>query len=147
MLAGDAARERTVEVLKDAYTEGRLTLQEYEERIGRAYESRTYGELDVLVLDIPRPRPAPPPGANAKAVAALICGIGGVFLGLTALPAIVLGHLARREIRRTGEQGDGFALGGLVLGYVVTALLLLVTVLVVVLVSVVAHEVTSPSGP
>ncbi|MFF3564524.1 DUF1707 and DUF4190 domain-containing protein [Streptomyces sp. NPDC002574] len=147
MLAGDAARERTVEVLKDAYTEGRLTLQEYEERIGRAYVSRTYGELDVLVLDIPRPRPAPPPGVNSKAIAALICGISAVFLGLTALPAIVLGHLARREVRRTGEQGDGFALAGLILGYVVTALLLLVAVLVAVLVVAVTNEVTAPTGP
>jgi hypothetical protein len=36
--------------------------------------------------------------------------IGGVV-------AVVTGHIARREIRQTGEQGDGFAVAGLVLGY------------------------------
>ncbi|RIX30370.1 DUF4190 domain-containing protein [Amnibacterium setariae] len=34
---------------------------------------------------------------------------------------IVCGHIARRQIRSTGEQGDGLALAGLILGYVFTA--------------------------
>ncbi len=37
--------------------------------------------------------------------------------GLTAIPAVVAGHRARQEMRRTGEQGDGMATLGLVLGY------------------------------
>jgi hypothetical protein len=61
MLAGDADRERAVNVLKDAFTEGRLKQGEYEERIGRAYQARTYGELDALTADIPRPGPPPYP--------------------------------------------------------------------------------------
>jgi hypothetical protein len=32
--------------------------------------------------------------------------------------AIVMGHVARAQIRRTGEHGGGFAIAGLVLGYV-----------------------------
>jgi hypothetical protein len=38
---------------------------------------------------------------------------------------IVCGHIARRQIRSTGEQGDGLALGGLILGYVFTAAIVL----------------------
>lgn len=127
MLAGDADRERAVNVLKDAFTEGRLTQFEYEDRMGRAYQARTYGELDVLTGDIPRPvpvpptfRPMPPPGTNSNAVGAMVCGIlGPMTLGVTTIPAIVLGHVARHQIRRTGQNGDGMAVAGLVLGYLV----------------------------
>ena len=51
----------------------------------------------------------------------MICGIiGTMTLGLTSIPAIILGHTAKRQIRRTGEDGDGQATAGLVLGYLVT---------------------------
>ena len=42
------------------------------------------------------------------------------------LVAIVTGHLARNEISRTGERGNGFATIGLVLGYLNLAFLLLI---------------------
>ena len=60
--------------------------------------------------------PAPP--TNGLAIAALVCGVGAFVTGVTFIPAIICGHLARREIRRTGEQGDGMAVAGLVCGYV-----------------------------
>lgn len=52
------------------------------------------------------------------AVASLVCGILP-FLGLfpAGIVAIFLGHAARRRIRRTGENGSGIALAGLILGY------------------------------
>ncbi|MEE4541872.1 DUF1707 and DUF4190 domain-containing protein [Streptomyces sp. V4-01] len=144
MLAGDADRERVVEVLKDAFTDGRLTQGEYEERIDRAYRSRTYGELEPLTRDVPRPmpgapRPGPPPGTNSYALASLVCGIAGAFMVLPAVPAVILGHLARRQMRRTGERGDGMAVGGLVLGYTVCALLLTAVVATVAVIAVIAH--------
>lgn len=141
MLAGDVDRERTVETLKGAYTEGRLTDDELRQRSGLAYQARTHEQLYGLTADIPRPPrplprpPAPPPSVNAKAVAALVCGVTGVLgLLVTGIPAIVLGHLARREIRRTGERGDAMAVCGLVLGYVLTALVVAVVTLVTVVV-------------
>jgi hypothetical protein len=51
------------------------------------------------------------------AVAALACGIGEFFTMGLAIPAIVLGHLARRQVRQTGQRGDGMALAGLTLGW------------------------------
>jgi Domain of unknown function (DUF1707)/Domain of unknown function (DUF4190) len=134
MLAGDADRERAVNVLKDAFTEGRLTQAEYEERIGRAYQARTYADLDALTGDIPRPPPPPVfaphpvqrygpmpvPPTNGCAVGSLVCAIAGTMtLGLSSVPAIVLGHIAKRQIRERGEGGDGLATAGLALGYVV----------------------------
>ncbi len=46
-----------------------------------------------------------------------------------AIPAIVFGHVARRQIKRTGEQGAGLALAGLILGWatVILAIVLIVT--------------------
>jgi hypothetical protein len=35
--------------------------------------------------------------------------------------AVILGHAARHQIRRTGEAGAGIALGALAIGYVETA--------------------------
>jgi Domain of unknown function (DUF4190) len=49
---------------------------------------------------------------NTKAILALVFG----FLFWPA--AIVLGHLAHREIADTGESGRGLATAGLVLGYI-----------------------------
>jgi hypothetical protein len=65
---------------------------------------------------------APAPPTNGLAIAALVCGIAQFAVGVTCIPAIICGHLARRQIRRTGEQGDGMALAGLILGYVGAAL-------------------------
>jgi Domain of unknown function (DUF4190) len=56
--------------------------------------------------------------ANRLAVASLACGLGQFVFGpLTTIPAIVFGHMARRQIKRSGEQGAGLALAGLVLGW------------------------------
>jgi hypothetical protein len=57
------------------------------------------------------------------------------ILGLTAIPVVgsivgvVTGHIARRQIAASGEQGSGAATAGLIIGYVGVALLALVIVL------------------
>jgi hypothetical protein len=61
---------------------------------------------------------------NNLAVAALVCGIVQFFVGVTFIPAIICGHMARRQIRLTGEGGDGIALAGLILGYIGGVLLI-----------------------
>ncbi|MEJ2869835.1 DUF4190 domain-containing protein [Actinomycetospora sp. OC33-EN08] len=79
------------------------------------------------------PYPGPPPGpygpygpyapvapTNSLALAALLCGI------FVAPVGIVLGIMARKQIRQTGEQGDGMALAGLIIGAAQTAIIVLV---------------------
>jgi hypothetical protein len=54
-----------------------------------------------------------------------LVGIGGITL---IIISIVTGHMARAQIRKTGETGAGFALAGLIISYVhlaVTAILLI----------------------
>jgi Domain of unknown function (DUF1707)/Domain of unknown function (DUF4190) len=127
MRAASADRERAVDVLKAGFTEGRLTQDEYNERMGRAYAAKTYGELAALTADLPAgampaiwPVPVyqPPASTNSLARASLVLGIAEFFtMGLTAIPAIICGHMAKREMRQTGQRGDGLATSGLVLGY------------------------------
>jgi hypothetical protein len=51
------------------------------------------------------------PSTDGMAVTALICAF------VAAPLAIPFGHIARAQIRRTGEQGAGMALAGLIIGY------------------------------
>jgi uncharacterized protein DUF1707 len=62
MLASEADREATQAVLKQAYEDERLTLDEFESRVGRAVAARTQGELAKLTRDIPAPPAGPVPG-------------------------------------------------------------------------------------
>jgi Domain of unknown function (DUF1707) len=48
-----AEREQVIEVLKAAFVQGRLTMDEFEERIGQALTSRTYAELAAVTADVP----------------------------------------------------------------------------------------------
>lgn len=147
MRAASADRERTVDVLKAGFAEGRLTQDEYNDRMAKAYDARTYGDLAALVQDLPAgamPYPPaaypafPPPPAtqshtNSTAIASLVLALCAPFFGLTAIPAVICGHKARREIRRSGEQGDGMAVAGLVIGYMAIAFgaLLVITMMMI----------------
>ncbi|WP_055495266.1 DUF1707 domain-containing protein [Streptomyces sp. TP-A0356] len=51
--ASDADRERVAEVLRDALAEGRLDMEEFEERLEATYKARTYGELAPITRDLP----------------------------------------------------------------------------------------------
>jgi hypothetical protein len=53
MRISDAERERVVAQLNTAVSEGRLTLAEFEERVDGVLRSRTYGEVEPYVMDLP----------------------------------------------------------------------------------------------
>ena len=142
--ASDNDRSRVQSVLNDAFADGRLSREEWEQRATALGGPVTYGELATLTADLPvpfvvpqpQPDPAWPVPAMAQertsglAIAALACGLGQLLVGFPAgIAAIILGHKARRQIRQTGEQGDGMALTGLILGYVGTVGLAVLVVL------------------
>lgn len=70
MRASDGDREEVARALRDNLTEGRLTLEEFDERLDAAYSAKTYGELDALMIDLPR-RPGTSPMTFAEAGALL----------------------------------------------------------------------------
>jgi hypothetical protein len=130
MRSSTADRERAIDVLKAAFAEGRLTRDEFEQRSERVYQSRTYADLAALTADLPAgplgtlpqqvawppaPYPVVPPRrpVNSLAVAALICSL---IPGFPAAAAVVTGVMARKQIRQSGERGDGAAIAAIVIG-------------------------------
>ncbi|MEV0969026.1 DUF1707 SHOCT-like domain-containing protein [Microtetraspora glauca] len=57
--ASDADREQVIGLLRDAVTDGRLTMAEHEERVERAYAARTLGDLVGLTADLVPPESQP----------------------------------------------------------------------------------------
>lgn len=88
------------------------------------------------------PAPEPPPASygvpvagavfmpvqktNSMAIAALVASLTVSFLG------IVFGHIALSQIRRTGEEGRGLAIAGLIIGYIATAISAILLILLLV---------------
>ncbi|GAA3266357.1 DUF1707 and DUF2154 domain-containing protein [Dactylosporangium vinaceum] len=62
MRASDADRERVAEVLRTAAAEGRLDLDEVDERLHAVYAARTYADLEPVLHDLPTAHAAPVPG-------------------------------------------------------------------------------------
>jgi hypothetical protein len=130
MLAAAADRERAVDVLKAAFGEGRITKDEFDHRVSQVAQARTYADLGVVIADLPAgplggvshypgglPAPTPyyPPvrqTTNGLAVGSLVCALLGI-----SLPAVIMGHVARNQIRERNEGGDGLAIAGLVIGW------------------------------
>jgi hypothetical protein len=72
-----------------------------------------------------------PPRTNGLAVASLVLGlIGWAFCGLGSVIAIVLGFVARNQIRQSNgsQTGTGMATAGIVLGFIATSLWVLLFV-------------------
>lgn len=51
--ASDVDRDAVVATLREAYSAGRLTLDEFDERMAAAYASKTWGDLRRLTIDLP----------------------------------------------------------------------------------------------
>ena len=91
-----------------------------------SYDQPAYGQ--------PAPGYGPPPGyaaqwarpTNTMAILALVMAF--VF----APAGIVLGVLARKQIRQSGEQGDGLALAGIIIGSIATAFFVLLFVFMII---------------
>jgi competence protein ComGC len=77
----------------------------------------------------PLPSASQPPQNSPLAIWSLVLGILALacFSVLTAVPAVICGHKARTQIKRSGGAltGEGLALGGLITGYVSIALTVL----------------------
>ncbi|MFD4723727.1 DUF1707 domain-containing protein [Streptomyces seoulensis] len=64
--ASDADRDRVADILRDALAEGRLTAEEHAERVEGVLHTKTVGELDAFIRDLPaaHERPAAPAYAS-----------------------------------------------------------------------------------
>ena len=113
--AGHEHREQAIRTLKAALVQGRLTEDEYDERMGQASASRSGAELAALTADLPVGRmdaPARPPTANDVRVAV------GAIIAAASLAAAIL----------VWQPDDGLAF----MAFIVAAVTLLVAPIVTV---------------
>jgi Domain of unknown function (DUF1707) len=132
VLVSDHEREYTVGLLRGHLLSGRLTVEEFEERVAEAWRARFASDLwqALRALPVEAPRPAPQPKSTSAAVS-LVLGITSLCLfflsfGLLfffTLPLSVTAWALGREARRSGAGAAGEALGatGTVLGVLVFA--------------------------
>lgn len=71
-----------------------------------------------------------------------LCGVGGIFGAAGA----IMGHVARAQVRRDNAAGDGFALAGIIIGWITFAIAILVVIAFVVFVVALGHSVDTPYG-
>jgi Domain of unknown function (DUF1707) len=64
MRASDADRDRAAAALREHLAAGRLTVEEFDERLDRAYAAKTLGELDEIMADLPAAGVGQPPGGS-----------------------------------------------------------------------------------
>jgi len=86
--ASDRDRQQVVERLRSALEDGRLTMEEYVNRMEIAYQAATYGDLAPLCADLPASHPVtggPPKSAAAMAPAAVVSRAGY----LAGLPTVL----------------------------------------------------------
>jgi hypothetical protein len=98
ILASDAERERAGELLRQASVEGRITLDEFSQRIERALAARTRDELATVTGDLPQV--APPRTA------------GGVVRRGVRWSVAIMGGVERKGFWRVDEEGGAIAVMG-----------------------------------
>ena len=107
MRISDADRQRVADVLRDAAGEGRLDLDELEERLELTFAAKTYGELVPITLDLQSTGPVPPPAA-----APVRRTSGGVPAVGHASSTAIMGECKRQGVWSVPEHHSAFALMG-----------------------------------
>jgi uncharacterized protein DUF1707/cell wall-active antibiotic response 4TMS protein YvqF len=109
VLASDAERERAVELMRRGSVDGRLTLEEFAQRMSAAYEARTREELDELTRDLPAESAALPSPRRAagKWIVAVMGGAhrrGRFRLGARTNVITIMGG-ANLDLRQAELEG------------------------------------------
>ena len=85
---------------------------------GQAYKQPAYGQ-NPYGAPPPYGQPMYPPATAATNTLAIL---SLVFAFVFPIAGIVMGHIARKQIRQSGEQGEGLATAGLVISYIFTGI-------------------------
>lgn len=135
--ASDNDRRLAADRLRIAQAEGRITIFECDDRLGRLYGATTHGEIADLLADLGGPTPVPQPmsipmpqavivgpvrnsGAATAGLVLGICGLLGVWIPfldiiLSGL-AVLLSAIGMSQTREGQMGGRGLAIAGLVCG-------------------------------
>src|SRR4051812_9261493 len=93
MRAGDKDRQRVVELLGKHFGEGRLTVQEFDERVVRAHASVSLDEPPALIVALPRGREPQrrPPRSSTRVPAGVLLLLLAVLLAWSLVTAVITG--------------------------------------------------------
>jgi hypothetical protein len=75
--ASDRDRDRTAEILREAAGEGRLGMDELDDRLNAVYAAKTYADLEPVIRDLPHSETAPIPAPVVPAVGNAADRFGG----------------------------------------------------------------------
>jgi hypothetical protein len=124
LLVSDQDRDYTVGLLRDHWLTGRLTADEFEQRVGEACAARYSTDLWHALRWLPVELP-PPPRRGSGAAGLILSGIGWCVLLLSfgfgsplALPLFVAGWIAAREARRSSGGASGAVAAAEALGII-----------------------------
>lgn len=81
----------------------------------------------------PQQYATPGRGTNVMAILSLVLSILGLFTCITAPIGAILGHVSKRQIAQSGEDGGGLATAGIIIGWAIVALYLIGTAVVVII--------------
>jgi hypothetical protein len=106
--ASDADRDQAVIALREHTAAGRLTLEEFADRMGRAYEAKTVAELEELGRDLPAPAATRPQRKATRFTGAVFGSTertGHLRLPGSTLAVVVFGNVDL-DLRRAELSGD-----------------------------------------
>ena len=105
MRVSDADRQRVADVLRDAAGDGRLDLDELDERLGLTWQAKTYADLVPITIDLQAAGPVAPP-VPARRTPAVGPAVGH------ASSVAIMGDCKRRGVWQVPERHSAFALMG-----------------------------------
>ncbi|SDS19125.1 protein of unknown function [Microterricola viridarii] len=85
-------------------------------------------------------QPGQAPKTNTFAIVSLVASVVGFFTGITFLVGIIFGHISLSQIKKTGENGRGMAIAGLVIGYIGLVIGIILFIVFAVLLGIVASN-------
>jgi len=116
--ASDHDRERVVTVLAEAVADGRLTLEEHSQRVERAYQARTLGELAALTTDLASPAGQPLQLDDSRSVTAFFATTqrDGRWVVPERLTVAAVGGQVILDLRQALLQGTHTVMNATLLG-------------------------------
>ena len=104
---------------------------------------------DTQIAELKEPQQPTSPDASGLSVAALVLGILSIVIGgmVLGIPALICGYQARRRMALGGQGSSGQAMAGIVLGWISSALSVVIAVILTIALGSTSNRPTSQSTP